>query len=72
VALVRTVFEEIIAFIIRVERIIEIETMLAVKDPVIWYVTPCGSCKYRCFGGKYRLHHQDGKNQRDGNNVRSE
>jgi hypothetical protein len=34
----------------------------------IWFLpillkTPCGSYKSRRFGGKYRLHHQSGKNQ---------
>jgi hypothetical protein len=27
-------------------------------------VTPCGSCRYRRFGGTYRLNHQGGKNKR--------
>jgi hypothetical protein len=30
---------------------------------VFWDVTPCGSCKNKHFGGTYRLHHQDEKNQ---------
>jgi hypothetical protein len=32
-------------------------------------VTPCGCCKNRRFGGKYRLHHQGVKNQQARNNV---
>jgi hypothetical protein len=41
------------------------------KSAVLWDVTPCGSCKNRCFGKTYRLHHQDDKNQRNRNNVSS-
>jgi hypothetical protein len=32
---------------------------------------PCGSCKNRRFGGKYRPHRQGDKNRRARNNVRS-
>jgi hypothetical protein len=28
-----------------------------IKNRVFWDVTPCGSCKKRCFGGTYRLLH---------------
>jgi hypothetical protein len=28
------------------------------KSGVFWDVTPCGSCKNRCFGGTLRLLHQ--------------
>jgi hypothetical protein len=28
------------------------------KNVVLWDVTPCGSCKYRYFGGINRLYHQ--------------
>jgi hypothetical protein len=38
---------------------------------VFWGVTSSGSCKNRCFGGMYSLHHQGGKNQRAKNNVSS-
>jgi hypothetical protein len=31
------------------------------KKGVFWDVTPCGSCKNRCFGGTYRLLHQGDK-----------
>jgi hypothetical protein len=31
------------------------------KNSVLWYVTPSGSCKNRRFGGMYRLHHQGQK-----------
>jgi hypothetical protein len=34
-------------------------------------MTPCDSCKNRRFGGKHRIHHQDGKNRRTRNNVSS-
>jgi hypothetical protein len=34
-------------------------------------VTPCSYCKNQRFGGRYRLHHQGGKNQRPTNNVSS-
>jgi hypothetical protein len=44
------------------------ETM---KHAVLWYVTPCGSCKNGRFGGTYRLHHQGDKNQLARNYVRS-
>jgi hypothetical protein len=33
------------------------------KNAVIWGVKPCGSCKNRCFGRTYRLHHHIGRNQ---------
>jgi hypothetical protein len=51
VALVRTdVSEESSASIIRESRIGGLGT-LAVKNGVLWDVTPCGSCKNRRFGG---------------------
>jgi hypothetical protein len=28
------------------------------KNAAFWDVTPCGSCKNRCFGGTHLLHHQ--------------
>jgi hypothetical protein len=28
------------------------------RNAVLWDVTPCGSCKNRCFGGTYHLHLQ--------------
>jgi hypothetical protein len=28
------------------------------KNAVFWDITPCGSCKNRCFGGTYRLYLQ--------------
>jgi hypothetical protein len=31
------------------------------KSAVFWEATPCGSCKNRRFGERYRLHHQDEK-----------
>jgi hypothetical protein len=39
--------------------IFEVFTAVTMKNAVIWDVTPCGSCKNRHFGGKYRLHHGD-------------
>jgi hypothetical protein len=42
-------------------------TAVTMKYAVFWNVTPCGSCKNRCFGGTYRLHHQGDKNRRAGN-----
>jgi hypothetical protein len=52
VALVRTdVSEERSASIIRVTRIDELGTTLAVKNGIFWDVTPCGSCKNKRFGG---------------------
>jgi hypothetical protein len=36
-----------------------------VKNAAFWDTSPCGSCKNRCFGGTYSLHHQGDKNQRD-------
>jgi hypothetical protein len=59
------VSEELSAFIIRVTRISETGTTLAVtvrcflitanvvskKNGVLWDVTPCGYCKNKCFGG---------------------
>jgi hypothetical protein len=40
----------------------EIFTAVTMKNAVYWDVTPCGSCRDRCFGGTYRLHHQGDKN----------
>jgi hypothetical protein len=34
------------------------------KNDVFWYVRPCGSCKKRRFGGKWRLQHLGYKNLR--------
>jgi hypothetical protein len=31
------------------------------KNLIFWHVMPCRSCKTRCFGGTYCLHHQDEK-----------
>jgi hypothetical protein len=33
------------------------------KNAVFSNVMPCGSCKNRRVGGKYRLHHQGDKNR---------
>jgi hypothetical protein len=64
VALVRTdVSEELGASFIRVTRIGELGTTLAVKNDVFWDVTPCGSCMNRRFGGPWRLFHQGDKNR---------
>jgi hypothetical protein len=41
------------------------------KNAVLWDVMSCGIYKNRCFGGIYRLHHQDGNNVRDKNKVSS-
>jgi hypothetical protein len=43
--------------------------MCKIKSAVCLDVTPCGSCKERCFGGKYRLYHLGEKNQRARDNV---
>jgi hypothetical protein len=68
VALVRTeVSEELSVSFIRVTRLGELRTTLAVKNGVFWDVTPCGSCKNRYFGGTYRLNLHGEKNQRAGN-----
>jgi hypothetical protein len=45
----------------------EVSMAVAMKNVVFWYVAPCGSCKNRRFGGKYRLHHQQASNN-DSNN----
>jgi hypothetical protein len=29
----------------------EVFTAVTMKNAVFWDVTPCGSCKNRCFGG---------------------
>jgi hypothetical protein len=64
------VLEESIASIIRVTRIGELGATLVVLSNVeinlilpFSYVTSCGPCKRRSFGGKYRLHHQGEKNR---------
>jgi hypothetical protein len=49
----------------------EVFTAVTMKNTVFWYVSPCGSFKYRRFEGTYRLHHQGGKNQRARNSVNS-
>jgi hypothetical protein len=41
------------------------------KNVILWDVTLCGSRKNRRFGGIYRLHHRDDKNQRGKNSVNS-
>jgi hypothetical protein len=52
VALVRTdALEQCITSVIKVARLGELLTTLEVKNGVFWDVTPCGSCKSRCFGG---------------------
>jgi hypothetical protein len=45
--------------------------VVTMKNVVFWDVTPCGCCKNRRFGGKYRLNHQGDKNRRAGHNVSS-
>jgi hypothetical protein len=40
------------------------QQILLLKNAIFWDVTPRGSCKNRCFGGTYRLHHQCLKNER--------
>jgi hypothetical protein len=47
----------------------EVFMAVTVKNDVLWGVIPCGSCKNRCFGGTYCLHHQGGNNQGARNNV---
>jgi hypothetical protein len=37
------------------------EIKIFIKNALFWDVTPCGCCKNWCFGGPYRLHHQDDK-----------
>jgi hypothetical protein len=49
--------------------ILHLLTYSALKNSVSWDVTPCVSCKNRCFGGKFPLHHQGENNQRTNNNV---
>jgi hypothetical protein len=39
----------------------EVFTAVTMKNGVFWDVTPCGSCKYRRFGGTWRLLHQGDK-----------
>jgi hypothetical protein len=41
----------------------EVFTAVTTKNGVFWDVTPCGSCKNRCFGGTWRLFHQGDKNR---------
>jgi hypothetical protein len=36
----------------------EVFTAVTMKNAVLWYVAPCGSCKSRRFGGTCRLHLQ--------------
>jgi hypothetical protein len=46
-------------------------TAVTMKKSVFRDVTPCGSCKNRRFGGKYRIHNQRDNNRRVKNNVNS-
>jgi hypothetical protein len=41
------------------------------KNAVFCDVTPCRTCKNRCIGGTYGLHHQSYKNRRHRNDIRS-
>jgi hypothetical protein len=41
----------------------DVFTAVIMNNAVFWEVTPCGSCKYRCFGGTYLLHHPGDKNR---------
>jgi hypothetical protein len=41
----------------------EVFTAVTMKNGVFWVVTPCGSCKNRCFGGTWCLLHQGDKNR---------
>jgi heterodisulfide reductase subunit C len=41
----------------------EVFTVVTMKSVVIWDVTPCGSCKIRCFRGTYLRHHHSEENQ---------
>jgi hypothetical protein len=34
----------------------EVFTAVTRKNAIFWDVTPCGSCKNRCFGGTWRRH----------------
>jgi hypothetical protein len=45
------------------------EDELKMKNGVFWVVTPCGSCKNRCFGGTWRLLHQGDKHRCTRNNT---
>jgi hypothetical protein len=48
-----------------------VSNICAPKNVVFWDVTLFGHCKNRHFGGTYRLHHQDDKNQRARSNFNS-
>jgi hypothetical protein len=41
----------------------EVFTAVTMENMVFWDVMQCGSCKSRCFGGTYRLHHEGDKNR---------
>jgi hypothetical protein len=41
----------------------EVFTAVTMKNGVFLDVTPCGSCKNRCFVGTYCFLHQGGKNR---------
>jgi hypothetical protein len=40
----------------------EVSTAVTMKNVVFCYVTTCGSCKIRRFGGTYHLRHQRARN----------
>jgi hypothetical protein len=42
----------------------EVFAEVTMRNAVFWDFTPCGSCKNLRFGGKYRVRHQSGRNQR--------
>jgi hypothetical protein len=46
-----------------------IANAVPLKNAVFGDIMPCGSCKNRCFGGTYRLHHHGDMNRRARNNV---
>jgi hypothetical protein len=50
-------------FVISFHERFEVSMMVSMKNAILWDVTPFGTCKNRYFGGMYRLHHQDDKNQ---------
>jgi hypothetical protein len=37
---------------------LNVKLYIYLKNAFFWDITPCSSCKNRCFIGMYRLHHQ--------------
>jgi hypothetical protein len=69
--IVAVAFQRYIWIYCLIDVIFEVFMAVTLKNVIFWDVTPCGSCKSRCFGGMYRLHHQGDKNWQSRSSVSS-